>query len=382
MKDIYLDYQATTPLALEVYKAMQPWLKDDFGNPHSAHKMGRKALTAIEVARNHILKLLPEHGDLIFTSGATEALNLGIFGALSRIDSKRNKVIVLPSEHAAVLDACDHIEKYGLIGHDGVIRHYEIIKVKILSNGLIDLVSLREKIDKQCALVIAMQVNNEIGVVQPIELIADIAHTHGALILCDMVQGYGRIDVLQNIDLAAISAHKIYGPKGIGALWKRKDIMLSANSYGGGQEAGLRSGTLSPALCAGFGHAAHIMQERYEEDDAYIKSLYESILLYLDGWIVNGDQKMRYNGNINIRMDGLDVARLMSDLRYIAFSAGSACASGSGRSSHVLEAIGLSDIQAKNSIRIGFGRYTQKDELIEAIIALDKAAKRQISEIY
>ncbi len=377
MKDIYLDYQASTPLAPEVQEIM---LSQGFANPHSVHKMGRKASAAIEAAREQINALMPG-GDIVFTSGATEALNLAILGSLPNIDKERNIIIVLPSEHAAVLDVCAHVEKYGIIDDDGILRRYDVKTAVLQPNGLVDMQKLSEQIDAQCALVITMQANNEIGVMQPIEAIADIAHTHGALMLCDMVQGYGRIDTAPNIDIAAISAHKIYGPKGIGALWKRKDVIMHNISYGGGQERGLRSGTLSPALCAGFGTAAMLMQEYHTLDVQHISDIWDAIFPLLTDWTINGDIERRYKGNINMRIDGLDVSRLMSDLRHLSFSAGSACASGSGRTSYVLRAIGLTDFQAKNSIRLGFGRYSDIEEIIEAVKVIDSAAKAQISEI-
>jgi cysteine desulfurase len=196
-----------------------------------------------------------------------------------------------------------------------------------------------------------------------------------------MVQGYGRIDTAHNIDMAALSAHKIYGPKGIGALWIRKDVRINSISHGGGQERGLRSGTLSSSLCTGFGMAAHLMQKHRAEDIQHIRAIRDAIEPLIADWNINGDSERRYEGNLNMRMDGLDVARLMSDLRHISFSAGSACASGSGRTSHVLRAINLSDAQAKNTIRLGFGRYSDSEEIIEAVQTIDRAAKAQISEM-
>ncbi len=377
MKHIYLDYQATTPMAPEVQDAM---LSAVFANPHSAHKMGRIAAAAIEVAREQINALMPD-GDIIFTSGATEALNLAILGTLPSIDKVRNKIIVLPSEHAAVLDVCRHIGHYGIIGEDGTHRQYEIVAAKLQPNGLVDMQSLLAEIDQRCALIIAMQVNNEIGVIQPIAKIAQTAHSCGALMLCDMVQGYGRVDPASNIDMAALSAHKIYGPKAIGALWTRKNLMLNNISHGGGQEKGLRSGTLSPSLCTGFGMAAQLMNKYHKEDIRHITDIRDALVPLIKDWSINGDRERRFGGNLNMRMDGLDVSRLMSDLRHLAFSAGSACASGSGRTSHVLNSIGLTDAQAKNSIRLGFGRYSDKEDIIEAVKAIDRAAKAQLSEM-
>jgi cysteine desulfurase len=223
-----------------------------------------------------------------------------------------------------------------------------------------------------------MLVNNEIGVIQPVAEMADLAHTSGALFLCDAVQGFGRIAIPEGPDLIAISAHKIHGPKGIGALWVKDGVTITPFLHGGGQEGGLRSGTLSPALCAGFGAAALLAAKRMEEDAAHVSALWDAALDGLpDGWVINGSTDARYKGNLNIRHDGIDVARLISGLRDIAFSAGSACASGSGRPSHVLRGIGLSDAQAKSSIRIGFGRTTREEELRDALNRIFRAAREQ-----
>jgi len=221
-----------------------------------------------------------------------------------------------------------------------------------------------------------MLVNNEIGVIQPIAEIAVRAHQTGTLLLCDAVQGYGRVPIPESCDLIALSAHKIHGPKGVGALWIRDGVRLTPLVHGGDQENG-RSGTLSPALCVGFGVAAALMAERHNEDAAHVERLWSLATDRIAGWKINGSTEHRYHGNLNIRRDGLDVARLMSDLRDIAFSAGSACASGSGRPSHVLRAIGLSDAEARSSIRLGFGRYTTEAELAEALDRIVAAADAQ-----
>lgn len=353
----YLDYQATTPLAPEALAAMLPWLESQHANPHSPHREGRRARAAVEVARDQIAALLPP-GRLAFTSGATEALNWAIKGTTGPI-------VTLATEHAAVLDT---VQASG--------RPFTILPVG--ADGLVDLDAARVAITAGTGLVAAMLVNNEIGVIQPIAALADLAHDAGALMLCDAVQGYGRVAIPDTVDLVAISAHKIYGPKGVGALWLRDGVALAPLLHGGGQEAPGRSGTLSPALCAGFGVAARLMSERAVEDDAHVERLCSLALdrLGLD-WALNGARDPRYHGNLNIRRDGLDVNRLMSDLRDIAFSAGSACASGSGRSSHVLRALGLSEAQARSSIRLGFGRYTTEAELGEAIDAIVAAAEGQ-----
>ncbi|MBY0282992.1 MAG: cysteine desulfurase [Sphingomonas sp.] len=357
---IYLDYQATTPLAPEALEAMLPWLRDSHANPHSSHASGRAAKAAVEVARDQVAALLPPSGRVVFTSGATEALNWAIKGTAG-------EVVTIATEHAAVLDTVEAIAR---TGRGGTL-------LSVGASGVVDLTAADAVIRPGVGLVAAMLVNNEIGVIQPVADVARRAHNAGALFLCDAVQGFGRVPIPEQCDLIAISAHKIHGPKGIGALWIRNGVELVPLLHGGNQEGG-RSGTLSPALCAGFGRAAALMAERQAVDAPHVEQLWAVAVERLGaGWTINGSTTHRYHGNLNIRREGLDVARLMSDLRDIAFSAGSACASGSGRSSHVLRALGLTDAQARSSIRIGFGRYTTEEELLTAIDRIKAAAEAQ-----
>ena len=356
---IYLDYQATTPLAPEAFEAMRPWLTDQCANPHAPHREGRAAAAAIEVARAAIAALLPAGGQLYFTSGATEALNWAL-----RCTTAQGLAIAA-TEHAAVRDTAQWLAQQGRACHD----------LPVGPDGLID---PAVPIPPGTGLVAAMLVNNEIGVIQPIRDLAAAAHRAGALFLCDAVQGFGRIPIPEGPDLIALSAHKIHGPKGIGALWVRDGVPISPLLHGGGQEGGLRSGTLSPALCAGFGAAAQLAARRHAQDAAHVQRLWTAAMADLPpGWTLNGAADRRYLGNLNIRRDGLDVARLISDLRDIAFSAGSACASGSGRPSHVLRALGLTDAEARSSVRIGFGRYTQEADLRDALRRIFAAADQQ-----
>lgn len=367
---IYLDYQATTPLAPEVFEAMAPWLRDRFANPHSAHAPGRAAAAAVEAARGNISALMPEGGRVVFTSGATEALNIAIVGAARSVrarDTKRIRIVMPETEHAAVRDTVL------ALGEEG----FEPVLLPVGSDGLVDDAAVAAVLDERAALLAVMLVNNEIGVIQPIERFAAAAHDAGALFLCDAVQGFGRIDLPKSADLIAISGHKIHGPKGIGAFWLRDALDLPPLIHGGGQEGGLRSGTLSPALCVGLGDAARLMAERRESDAAHIDTLWNRAIELFGGWTLNGSVESRYHGNLNLRRDGLDAARLMSECRGIAFSLGSACASGSGRPSHVLRALGLSDQQARSSVRLGFGRYTSLDEIQRAAEMIDKAAEQQ-----
>lgn len=359
---IYLDYQATTPLAPEALAAMLPWLENQHANPHSAHAPGRAAKAAVEVAREAVAALLPAGGTVSFTSGATEAINWAVKGV------GPGAIVTLATEHAATLDTVEALMRTG--------RAVTVLPVG--PDGLVDLAAANAAIGPGTALVAAMLVNNEIGVIQPIGELAALAHEAGALFLCDAVQGYGRIAIPDSCDLIAISAHKIHGPKGIGALWIRDGVSIAPLLHGGGQEAAGRSGTLSPALCAGFGAAARLASDYHDDDAAHVAQLWELAIERLgEGWIINGSIEHRYHGNLNIHHKGLDVNRLMSELRDIAFSAGSACASGSGRPSHVLRALGLSDAEARSSIRLGFGRYTSEDEIMGAIDRIMAAAAAQ-----
>jgi cysteine desulfurase len=366
---IYLDYQATTPLAPEARAAMAPWLDDAFGNPHSPHRMGREAAAAVEVAREQVTACIGlADGNLVFTSGATEAVNLALKGAAWAAPPNRRRIVTIATEHACVLDTAEWLGRHG----------FETVVLPVGHHGLVDLDQVAEAVDERTAMVAAMLVNNEIGVIQQVAEIGSIARGAGALFLCDAVQGLGRVP-LPDADLIAISAHKLHGPKGIGALWVHDGILLEPLMHGGGQEAGIRSGTLSPSLCAGFGAAAQVSKARRTEDADHVARLWAVARDRLRGWAVNGSTEHRYRGNLNVRHDGLDAARLISDVRAVAFSAGSACASGSGRPSHVLKAIGLGDAEARSSIRLGFGRYTTEAELTRALDLILEAADRQRS---
>ena len=369
---IYLDYQATTPLAPEAREAMLPWL-EKFGNPHSPHRAGREAAAAVEVASAQVASALGDEdgrGKLIFTSGATEAANWALQGAIMR--GSRRRIVTIATEHACVLDTAEWLARRGV----------ETIVLPVLSNGLVDLEAAAAAIDDNTALVAAMLVNNEIGVIQPIEVLSRLAHEAGALFFCDAVQGFGRVDLpLADCDLVALSAHKLHGPKGIGALWLRAGLEWPPLIHGGGQQLGLRSGTLSPMLCVGFGAAARLASERRENDRLHVNYLSEFIEMHFQDWTINGDRDRRYRGNLNIRREGVDANRLISDVREVAFSAGSACASGSGRPSHVLRALGLSDTEARSSIRLGFGRYTTQEEIERAARLINQAAARQLEWI-
>jgi len=366
---IYLDYQATTPVAPEVAEAMQPWIEEKFANPHSPSTAGREAAAAIEVARGQVERAIGlRGGSVAFTGSATEALNWALKGTIEKALAGRNRIITVATEHAAVLDTCEWLAGQGA----------DLTVLPVEADGLLDLADLEQELDQRVALVAVMLVNNEIGVIQPIAEIARLAHSCGALMLCDAVQGLGRIEIPDGPDLVAVSAHKIHGPKAIGALWMRQGAEPASLIHGGGQERGLRSGTLSPALCVGFGMAAKLASERREADHDHVEQLWITAGSSLTtDWIINGSMTDRYHGNLNICWPGVDAARIIADIRDVAFSLGSACASGSGRPSHVLRALGLSDRDARSSIRLGFGRYTTENEVIDAVNRIDAAARAQ-----
>jgi cysteine desulfurase len=346
---------------------MRVWNEEKFANPHSPSMWGSEAAAAIAIARAQVEAAIGlDGGRFAFTSGATEALNWALKGTFER--SSRRKLVTIATEHAAVLDTCEWLEGQGV----------EVERLPVGSDGLVDLRGAERVIDDRTFLVAAMLVNNEIGVIQPIAELARLAHASGALMLCDAVQGFGRMPILGGPDLIAIAGHKIHGPKAVGGLWMRDGMEPASLLHGGGQELGLRSGTLSTALCVGLGEAARLAVERREADATHIQKLWELALTTLDEqWIINGSVDQRYHGNLSLRWDRLDGARLMSELRNIAFSLGSACASGSGRPSHVLRAIGLGNPETRATIRLGFGRYTGEEALASACRQINDAARSQ-----
>jgi cysteine desulfurase len=365
---IYLDYQATTPIAPEVADAMKPWIEEKFANPHSPSRWGREAEAAVEIARREVEKAIGlDGGSVAFTGSATEAINWALKGTVENAP-ERNRIVTLATEHAAVLDTCEWLAGRGV----------DLTVLPVKPDGRIDLDDLERELDDRVLLVAVMLVNNEIGVIQPVTEIARMAHEAGALMLCDAVQGFGRIEIPAEADLVAVSGHKIHGPKGIGALWMRDGAEPAPLLHGGGQERQLRSGTLSPALCVGFGEAAKLAAKRATRDYDHVQKLWAAAIDALGrGWTINGSTRHRYHGNLNIRRAGVDAARMMADLRDIAFSLGSACASGSGRPSHVLRALGLSYPESRSSIRLGFGRYTTRQDLVDACRRIAAVAEAQ-----
>ncbi|TFU03869.1 cysteine desulfurase [Polymorphobacter arshaanensis] len=368
---VYLDYGATTPLDPRVAAAMEPWGVEKFGNPHSAHRWGYEAAAAVALAREQVAVLIGAAPDRVqFTSGATESVNWALKGVLTAPGQRRNRIVTVATEHSCVLETARYLERLGAtltvlpVGEDGLV---DIDDVEAAVSG------------DEVALVSTMLVNNEIGVIQPIADIAGIAHRHGALMHCDAAQGFGKMPVDVNalgIDLLSVTAHKCYGPKGIGALYIRDGVELEPLLQGGGQEDG-RSGTLPTALCVGLGAAAALAQAELETGEAHARRLRDRLLGQLDfDYRINGALDPRWPGNLNFEVIGIAGERLLSSLRGIAVSSGSACAAQSGRPSHVLLALGRSPQAARASLRLGWGRFTTEADIDTAASELNAVVAR------
>lgn len=371
-RSIYLDYQATTPTDPAVVAAMQPYWSDVFGNPHSQHRHGWEAHAAVEAARRKVAALVGAEPDWVcFTSGATEANNLALKGVIER--SKRRRIVTVATEHSCVLETARYLAGHGCI----------LTLLGVGRDGLIDLGELGAAMGDDVALVSVMAVNNEIGVVQPLAEIAGAARAVGALVHCDAAQAYGKLplDMVEGgIDLMSVSGHKIYGPKGVGALVVQPGIAIEPQMRGGGQEAnGLRSGTLPTPLVVGLGKAAEVAAARMDADADHAAALWDTMLGALEGdFVINGSVDARWKGNLNLRFGDLDGDRLIADMRGLSVSSGAACASATGKHSHVLEAMGLSRRDAKASLRIGWGRFTTSAEVQAAASMINAAVAAQL----
>lgn len=372
-KPIYLDYQATTPCDPRVVEKMLPYFTEHFGNPHSrSHVYGWEAEDAVEAAREKvasILKASPK--EVIFTSGATESNNLALKGVMGFYGKEKPHLITCVTEHKCVLDTARHLEQKG----------YQVTYLPVQTNGLIDLDELKAAITDKTALVSIMIANNEIGVIQPIAEIGKICRERGVFFHTDAAQAVGKIPLdmdAMNIDLLSISGHKIYGPKGVGALYVRRKprVRLQALINGGGQERGMRSGTLSPALCAGLGEACALAEKEMDFEGKRQKEfadLFTSMIRdQLAEVVLNGDEKHRLAGSLNLSFAGVEGEGLMMGINNLAVSSGSACTSASLEPSYVLRALGVDEEMAHTSLRISFGRFTTEGEV--------KAAANKIIE--
>ena len=374
-KPIYLDNHATTPVDPRVIELMVPYFGEKFGNPHSSsHYYGWETAEAIEIAREQVAEMIGANADeIFFTSGATEANNTAIKGVARFYAEHRNHIVTCVTEHMCVLDSAFQLEKEG----------FNVTYLHVDADGLLDLDELRDAITDQTILVSIMTVQNEIGTIQPMFEIGAICRERKVFLHTDAAQAIGKIPVdvkEMKIDLLSLTAHKIYGPMGIGAIYvgKKPRVRLVPMFNGGGQEKGLRSGTLPPALCVGLGHALKIAREEMKGEAIRLKSqrdrIWQSLVRELSGLHLNGSFDQRVPGNLNISVDGSDAESLIAVLPDLAISSGSACTSASEESSHVLKAIGLCNELAEASIRIGLGRFNTDEEvgfatgrLIEAI---------------
>ncbi len=362
---IYLDNNSTTPLDTRVLEAMMPYFTDIFGNAASkSHEFGWKAEAAVESSRTKIAKLISsEPKEIIFTSGATESVNLALKGAAEAYRSKGNKIITSQTEHKAVLDTCKTLQK----------RRYVVEYLKVDKFGMIDLNEISDSIDENTIMVSIMFANNEIGTVQPVNEIGKLCREKGVLFHTDAAQALGKIEINvneMNIDLMSLSAHKLYGPKGIGALYvrsKNPTVKLISQIDGGGHERGFRSGTLNVPAIAGFGKACEIASKEMKEEALRLNKLrtklHDGIIGGLKGVQLNGHPEKRLAGNLNLSFEHVNADALMMAMKELAVSSGSACSSAEVEPSHVLKAIGANDEILHSSIRFGIGRFNTEEEI-------------------
>lgn len=374
---IYLDNNATTPMDPRVLDAMIPYFTEKFGNAASRnHPFGWVAEEAVDYAREQISKLIGcTEKEIIFTSGATESNNLAIKGVFEMYASKGNHIITLTTEHKAVLDTCHHIEKNG----------GRVTFLDVKADGLVDLTELEKAITEKTILISIMYANNEIGVIQPIKEISAIARKHGILLHTDATQAVGKVKVNvdeDGIDLMSFSGHKMYGPKGVGALYVRRKnprVKVTAQMDGGGHERGMRSGTLNVPGIVGFGKACELALSDMEKDAVRLSALrdkLETSLLTLEESYVNGNREHRLPNVTNISFKYVEGEGLMMAMKDLAVSSGSACTSASLEPSYVLKSLGLNDDLAHSSIRFGLGRFTTEEEIDYAIECTKNAVNK------
>ncbi|PXY44730.1 cysteine desulfurase family protein [Flavobacterium hydrophilum] len=367
---IYLDNNSTTPVDKRVFEVMTPFFLDNFANANSTHQFGVGAYEAVKKARNQVADLIgAETNEIVFTSGATEAINISIKGIIENYSDKGKHIITVLTEHSAVLDTCKHLEKKG----------YEVTYLKVKSDGLINLDELKNSLREDTVLVSIMYANNETGVLQPIKEISELAHNVGAFFMSDATQAVGKIEINVDdlgIDLLCFSGHKIYAPKGVGVLYVRQrqnKVKLPALFHGGGHERGLRSGTLNVPGIVGLGKACELAKEEMKSNHRKIESMrdhIESKLLSISDTFINGNVSQRLYNVTNVCFVGADsealimgLSNLENDSPLIAVSNGSACTSTSIEPSHVLTAMGLDENKAFNSIRISLGKFNTFEEL-------------------
>jgi cysteine desulfurase len=374
-RPVYLDYQATTPMDPRVLEAMMPYFTEKFGNPHSRnHEYGWEAEEGVEKARQQIADLIGgDEREIVFTSGATESNNLAIGGVARFYKDQRDHIVTLVTEHKCVLDTCRHLEQEG----------FKVTYLQVQQNGLVDLAALEAAITERTVIVSIMAANNEIGVIQPLAEIGALCRKKGAFFHTDCAQAFGKIPLdveAMKIDLMSISGHKIYGPKGIGALFvrRRPRVRLQAMIHGGGQERGMRSGTLPTPLCVGLGKAAELAKNEMAAEATRMKALRDRFLATINAKLpevfLNGDLENRLPSNLNLSFAYVEGEGLMMGIKDLSVSSGSACTSASLEPSYVLRALGVEEELAHTSLRIGFGRFTTEAEV-------DYAAERIIQAV-
>jgi cysteine desulfurase len=365
---IYLDYQSTTPVDSRVIDVVMKSMTNNYGNPHSnSHQFGWEAKELTEIARENIANLIGANSkEVIFTSGATESNNIAIRGVAEFLHPKKNHIITVSTEHKCVINTCRFLEQRG----------FDVTFLSVGQDGLINLDDLKNAITDKTCLVSIMAVNNEIGVIQPIEEIGKITRERGVLFHTDAAQAFGKIPLdveKMNIDLMSISGHKIYAPKGVGALYIRRKprVRLVPLIQGGGQERGWRSGTLPMPLCVGLGEAAKIAKEEMQKDAEHAKKyfdrFYKEFVENTDEVYLNGSKESRYYGNINLSFRFIEGESMIMAINKLAVSSGSACTSSSLEPSYVMKSLGVNEEMAHTSIRFGFGRFTTDEEIDFAV---------------
>lgn len=375
---IYLDYQATTPLEPEVRQAMAIYSDDLFANPHSAHFLGRQSAQAVEMARSTVESCIGASAEeIIFTSGATESNNQAIASVLFANTTKRNKILISSIEHKCIKNAAYFFaHKLG----------YQVSEIPVDSTGLVDIDAYQSMLNEQVLFVSIMAVNNEIGIIQPIQKLAELAHDVGAIFHCDAAQAPEAIDIdvkQWNVDMLSLSAHKVYGPKGIGALYIKNSLQASLPPFihGGGQQFGQRSGTLPTGLSVGFAKAMELSREGAEHNRTWLTSMKQRFLeglrdKHID-FTINGTTDNAHPGCLNIRFANVDATNLLAAMQpEICASTGSACNSEYPQASHVLSAIGLTEAEATSSLRFSFGRYTDTAQIDHAIEIINRNLKK------
>ncbi|OWM82062.1 cysteine desulfurase, mitochondrial [Punica granatum] len=384
-RPLYLDVQATSPMDPRVLDAMLPYYTARYGNPHSrTHLYGWESDLAVESARAQVAALIKASPkEIVFTSGATECNNISVKGVMHFYRDKKRHVITTQTEHKCVLDSCRHLQQEG----------FDITYLKVGTDGIIDLDQLRSSIRPDTGLVSVMAVNNEIGVIQPMEEIGKICKEFNVPFHTDAAQALGKIPIdveKWNVSLMSLSGHKVYGPKGVGALYlrRRPRIRVEPQMNGGGQERGIRSGTVPTPLVVGMGAACELAMKEMEYDHKRISSLKERLLNgikeKIDGVVVNGSLERRYPGNLNLSFAYVEGESLLMGLKEVAVSSGSACTSASLEPSYVLRALGVDEDMAHTSIRYGIGRFTTKEEIDRAIVlTVHQVEKlREMSPLY